>query len=81
MGGPGGIPLQLPAAPQQALFQPTRRRADSPPRGHFHAVNKDRMPIGASRGVACSSQCVTTGGIQLTMNSLKMGGGPRARPR
>ena len=81
MGGPGGIPLQLPAAPQQALFQPARRRADSPPRGHFHAVNKDRMPIGASRGAACSSRCVTTGGIQLTMDSLKMGGGARARPR
>ena len=84
-GLPGGVPLQLPATPQQALFQPARRRADSPPRGHFHAVNKDRMPIGASRGAsrgaACSSRCVTTGGIQLTMDSLKMGGGPRARPR
>jgi len=78
----GGIPMQLPAAPHQALFQPARRRADSPPRGHFHAVNKDRMPMGASRGAAaCSSRCVTSGGIQLTMDSLKMGGGPRARPR
>ena len=78
----GGIPMHLPAAPQQALFQPARRRADSPPRGHFHSVSKDRMPIGASRGAAaCSSRCVTSGGIQLTMDSLKMGNGPRARPR
>ena len=78
----GGIPMQLPAAPQQALFQPARRRAESPPRGHFHSVNKDRLPIGASRAsAACSSRCVTSGGIQLTMDSLKMGGGPRARPR
>jgi len=76
LNGGVGIPVQ------QALFQPARRRADSPPRGHFHSVNKDRLPIGASRGAtACSSRCVTTGGIQLTMDSLKMGGGPRARPR
>ena len=78
----GGIPMQLPAAPQPALFQPARRRADSPPRGHFHAVNKARMPVSASRSAAaCSSRCVTSGGIQLTMDSLKMGSGPRARPR
>ena len=78
----GGIPMHLPAAPQQALFQPARRRAESPPRGHFHSVNKDRLPIGASRSAAaCSSRCVTSGGIQLTMDSLKMGNGPRARPR
>ena len=78
----GGIPMQLPAAPQPVLFQPARRRADSPPRGHFHAVNKDRLPIGASRAAAaCSSRCVTSSGIQLTMDSLKMGNGPRARPR
>ena len=76
-----GIHAQLPATPQQVLFQPARKRADSPPRGHFHSVSKDRMPIGASRGAACSSRCVTTGGIQLTMDSLKMGGSARARPR
>jgi len=69
----------LPAAPQQPIFHPARRRADSPPRGHFHAVNRDHAPLGAVRGgaagSACSARCVTTGGIQLTMDSLKMGGG------
>jgi len=28
---------------------------------------------------ACSSRCVTSGGIQLTMDSLKFGGGPRCK--
>ena len=71
--------MTLPVAPPQPLFQPARRRASSPPRGHFHAVNRDYVPLGASRagpsgGGACSSRCVTTGGIQLTMDSLKFGG-------
>ena len=71
--------MTLPVAPPQPLFQPARRRASSPPRGHFHAVNRDYVQLGASRagpsgGGACSSRCVTTGGIQLTMDSLKFGG-------
>jgi len=77
-----GLPLAaaLPVAPQPPVFQPARRRADSPPRGHFHAVTRDRAPIGVARGMgggggACSARCVATGGIQLTMDSLKMGGG------
>ena len=69
---------------QQPLFQPARRRADSPPRGHFQSVNREYMQLGASRGGggggACSSRCVTTGGIQLTMDSLKFGG-TKQRPR
>jgi hypothetical protein len=73
------VPVSLPVVPPQPLFQPARRRASSPPRGHFHAVNRDYMPLGASRGAgaggACSSRCITSGGIQLTMDSLKMGGG------
>ncbi len=77
----GAIPMHLPAAPQQALFQPARRRADSPPRGHFHSVNRDYVQLGASRGGgACSSRCVTSSGIQLTMDSLKFGG-TKQRPR
>jgi len=76
----------LPAAPAAPIFQPARRRADSPPRGHFHAVTRDRAPLAVARGAvgggggACSARCVTTGGIQLTMDSLKMGGGgPRCK--
>ena len=75
---PRHMPMALPSAPAQPLFQPARRRASSPPRGHFHAVNRDYIPLGASRGGgaggACSSRCVTSGGIQLTMDSLKFGG-------
>lgn len=68
------LPTQLPMTQHQALFQPARRRADSPPRGHFHSVSRDYVPLGtASRG-ACSSRCLNTGGIQLTMDSLKFGG-------
>lgn len=69
-------------APQpQPLFQPARRRADSPPRGHFHPVSRECVPLGASRGGgACSSRCVTISGIQLTMDSLKFGG-TKQRPR
>jgi hypothetical protein len=72
--------MALPVAPSQPVFQPARRRAGSPPRGHFQAVNRDYAPLGASRSGggganACSARCVTTGGIQLTMDSLKMGAG------
>jgi hypothetical protein len=71
--------MALPVAPSQPVFQPARRRAGSPPRGHFQAVNRDYAPLGASRAGgganACSARCVATGGIQLTMDSLRMGGG------
>jgi len=81
--GPQTIPLSasLPAAPQQALFQPARRRAGSPPRGHFQSVTKEYAPFGTSRSGACSSRCVTTGGIQLTMDSLNFGTTTKHRPR
>ena len=75
------VSMALPAAPRKAMaFQPARRRADSPPRGHLHAVNQDYLPIGiarsgAVRSGACSARCVTSSGIQLTMDSLKMGSG------
>jgi len=70
-----------PIVAPQPLFQPARRRADSPPRGHFHSVNRDYVQLGASRGGgACSSRCVTSSGIQLTMDSLKFGG-TKQRPR
>ena len=71
-----------PIVAPQPLFQPARRRADSPPRGHFHSVNRDYVQLGASRGggSACSSRCVTSSGIQLTMDSLKFGG-TKQRPR
>lgn len=79
-GTPRSVPtsVNLPVAPQP-IFQPARRRADSPPRGHFHAVNREYMPLHAATrsgggGGACSSRCVTSSGIQLTMDSLKMGG-------
>lgn len=49
-------------------FQPARRRADSPPRGHFQVVGY---------GAGCSSRCAT-GGVQLTLNSLQFGS-PKAR--
>lgn len=55
------------------LFQPARRRADSPPRGHFQVVNRQGPPLGISSS-ACTSRCASTG-IQLTMNSLQFGGG------
>ena len=80
---PAPTSVNLPVAPQP-IFQPARRRADSPPRGHFHAVNREYMPLhtatwsgggGGGGGGACSSRCVTSSGIQLTMDSLKMGGG------
>ena len=80
-------PMALPTVPSQPIFQPARRRADSPPRGHFHAVNREYVPLGASRGGAgavggaCSVRCVTSGGIQLTMDSLKMGGRCKVHPR
>ena len=72
--------MTLPVAPSAPVFQPARRRAGSPPRGHFQAVNRDYAPLGASRSNggganACSARCVTTGGIQLTMDSLRMGSG------
>ena len=72
--------MALPVAPSAPVFQPARRRAGSPPRGHFQAVNRDYVSLGASRSGggganACSARCVTTGGIQLTMDSLKMGSG------
>ena len=77
---PTPAPVNLPVVPQP-IFQPARRRADSPPRGHFHAVNREYMPLhavtwngGGGGGGACSSRCVTSSGIQLTMDSLKMGG-------
>ena len=70
------------AATPQPLFQAPRRRADSPPRGHFHAVNREYAQLSTIRGGggACSARCVTTGGIQLTMDSLKFGG-TKPRPR
>jgi hypothetical protein len=76
---PRHVAVSLPVAPPQPLFQPARRRASSPPRGHFHSVNREYVPLGSNRGAAagagaCSSRCVTSGGIQLTMDSLKMGG-------
>jgi len=74
--------LALPVAPSTPVFQPARRRADSPPRGHFHAVNREYVPLGASRSGsgaggsgACSARCVASSGLQLTMDSLRMGGG------
>ncbi len=70
----------VPTAPHQALFQPARRlRADSPPRGHFQVVSKQYTPLNTARSAACSSRCATTGGIQLTMDSLKFG--TKQRPR
>ena len=77
----GAVPhaTGIPMAPSQPVFQPARRRAGSPPRGHFQAVNRDYTSLGASRSNgganACSARCVTTGGIQLTMDSLRMGSG------
>lgn len=74
-------PMALPAVPSAPVFQPARRRASSPPRGHFQSVNREYVPLGASSrpggsgANACSSRCVTTGGLQLTMDSLKMGVG------
>ena len=41
--------ISLPVAPSAPVFQPARRRAGSPPRGHFQAVNRDYAPLGASR--------------------------------
>jgi hypothetical protein len=89
-GQSGSIAAALPAAARPSMaFQPARRRADSPPRGHLHAVNSDYLSIGLVRGAAqsgsrsgaCSSRCVTNGGIQLTMDSLKMGGRCKVHPR
>ena len=82
-GVPRQGPVSLTSVTPQPLFQPARRRADSPPRGHFHAVNREYAPMGVSRGGgggACSSRCITSGGIQLTMDSLKFGGS-KQRPR
>ena len=73
--------MALPVVPSAPVFQPARRRASSPPRGHFQSVNREYVPLGASSrpggggASACSSRCVTSGGLQLTMDSLKMGGG------
>lgn len=72
--------MALPVVPSAPVFQPARRRASSPPRGHFHSVNREYVPLGASRPGggsvgACSARCVTSGGIQLTLDSLKMGSG------
>lgn len=78
--------LALPVAPSAPVFQPARRRADSPPRGHFHAVNREYVPLGASRSGsgaggsgACSARCAASSGLQLTMDSLRMGGGSGGR--
>ena len=74
------VAVSLPVAPPQPLFQPARRRASSPPRGHFHSVNREYVQLGSNRAAggggagACSARCITSGGIQLTMDSLKMGG-------
>ena len=68
--------------PAHPLFQPARRRADSPPRGHFQVVSKQYAPAGSGGG-ACSSRCAAVG-VQLTMNSLQFGGsssGAKSRPR
>ena len=61
-------------AAQTPAFQPARRRAESPPRGHFQVVSKQCAPLGIS-GSACTSRCAANVGIQLTMNSLQFGGG------
>ena len=78
------VSMGLNSVTPQPFFQPARRRADSPPRGHFHAVNREYAPLSASArsggGGACSARCVTSGGIQLTMDSLKFGG-TKQRPR
>ena len=76
------VPIPINAATLQPHFHAARRRADSPPRGHFHAVNREYAQLGAIRGGggACSSRCVTTDGVQLTMDSLKFGG-TKPRPR
>lgn len=71
--------MARPLAPHP-LFQPARRRAESPPRGHFHSVDHECVAMYAKRGGASSHQCFTNGGIQLTMNSLSFGGSAR-RPR
>ena len=72
-------------APQPPAFQPARRRAESPPRGHFQVVSKQCAPLGIS-GSACTSRCAAGSGIQLTMNSLQFGGAgssstAKTRPR
>ena len=78
----GGIPMSRHGvaaprmslvAPQQPVFQASRKRSESPPRGHFQVVNKQYLPMGSAAS-ACTSRC-PSGGIQLTMDSLKMGGG------
>lgn len=73
-----GMQMALPVVPQP-LFQPARRRAESPPRGHFHPVSREYTAMHAVRGGACSARCLTNGGIQLTMDSLSFGGGGGAR--
>ena len=87
---PGNVQPRTQAAPfaltHQTPFQPARRRADSPPRGHFQSVTKVSTPVGARSSGACSARCVTNGGIHLTMDSLKFGGGSggggtKQRPR
>ena len=83
-GGGGGGSMAMPrptatAAPRQMSlvvpqpFQPARRRAESPPRGHFQVVSKQCAPLGIS-GSACTSRCAAGSGIQLTMHSLQFGG-------
>lgn len=76
---PMSMQMALPVV-SQPLFQPARRRAESPPRGHFHPVSREYTQMHAVRGGACSARCLTNGGIQLTMDSLSFGGGAR-RPR
>ena len=77
----GGIPMSRHGvaaprmslvAPQQPVFQASRKRSESPPRGHFQVVNKQYLPLGSAAS-ACTSRC-PSGGIQLTMNSLQFGG-------
>ena len=55
--------MTLPVAPSAPVFQPARRRAGSPPRGHFQAVNRDYAPLGASRS--------NGGGRQRVLRALR----------
>ena len=64
----------------QPLFQPARRRADSPPRGHFLSLNREHPTMRGAQSGACSARCLTSSGVQLTMDSLKFGGS-KPRPR
>lgn len=68
------VPASIAVSPQY-MFQPARRRAESPPRAHFHAVTQNFAFRDTGRSSACSSRYISnTGGVQLTMDSLKFGG-------